>query len=139
VQFCIRRCLSVSVGTSSGGISRPFRVLGVQQIAIGSCDRGPLTRLWTEMLGLNSTESHRMEKENVEEDIIRLGHPPFAVEIDLMCPIDPDKSPKVRNIVLLWYSIFLPLSCIFAQLGFLQRLLAVVGSCSAIESHWFMD
>ena len=37
------------------------------------------------------------EKENVDEDILRLGKEgsPHAVEIDLMMPIDQDKSPKV--------------------------------------------
>lgn len=34
--------------------------------------------------------------ENVDEDILKLGVGPYAVEIDLMQPLDPTKSPKVH-------------------------------------------
>jgi hypothetical protein len=37
------------------------------------------------------------QKENVDEDILSLGHGPHKVEIDLMQPIDPTKSPKVQT------------------------------------------
>mmetsp|Transcript_26444 Transcript_26444/g.54775 ORF Transcript_26444/g.54775 Transcript_26444/m.54775 type:complete len:173 (+) Transcript_26444:250-768(+) len=38
------------------------------------------------------------EKENVNEDILRLGKEgsPFCVEVDLMMPVDETKSPKVH-------------------------------------------
>jgi lactoylglutathione lyase len=75
--------------------SRPFKVLGVQQIAIGCETRDPLNKLWRDVFGLQASSSHRMEKENVEEDILQLGPQPYAVEIDLMTPIDASKSPKV--------------------------------------------
>jgi lactoylglutathione lyase len=32
----------------------------------------------------------------VDEDVMRLGKGPFAVEVDLMKPIDENKSPKVH-------------------------------------------
>lgn len=32
--------------------------------------------------------------ENVSEDILKLGHGANAVEVDLMQPLNPDKSPK---------------------------------------------
>ena len=32
----------------------------------------------------------------MDEDILQLGKGPFAVEIDLMQPIDPEKAPKVH-------------------------------------------
>jgi len=32
----------------------------------------------------------------VDEDVLRLGNGPFAVEVDLMQPVDPNKSPKVH-------------------------------------------
>lgn len=35
-------------------------------------------------------------KENVDEDVLRCGRGPFAVEIDLMQPISEEKSPKVH-------------------------------------------
>jgi len=31
---------------------RPFQVLGIQQIAVGALDKGPLRKLWIDMLGL---------------------------------------------------------------------------------------
>jgi len=36
------------------------------------------------------------QKENVDEDIYTLGTGLFAVEVDLMQPIDPEKTPKVH-------------------------------------------
>ena len=79
--------------SSSSADARPFRILGVQQIAIGSPDRQALRHLWCDILGLEITASHRLERENVEEDIVQLFG---GVEIDLMTPIDPEASPKVH-------------------------------------------
>ena len=76
---------------------RPFRVLGVQQIAIGGRDKAALRRLWVETLGLEVTGTSKSASENVDEDILTLGSGPFAVEVDLMQPIDPDKRPRVHE------------------------------------------
>jgi len=76
---------------------RPFRVLGIQQIAVGGTDKSALRRLWIDLLGLTSTGTYKSESENVDEDIARAGSGPFAVEVDLMQPIDPDKRPKVHD------------------------------------------
>ncbi|MEO0651064.1 MAG: VOC family protein [Planctomycetota bacterium] len=76
---------------------RPFRVLGVQQIAVGGLDKGALRRFWVDTLGVAAKGSYRGEQENVDEDILELGHGPHAVEIDLMQPIDPEASPKVHS------------------------------------------
>lgn len=35
-----------------------------------------------------------LQGENVSEDILTLGHGMGAVEVDLMEPLDPEKSPK---------------------------------------------
>ena len=75
---------------------RPFKVLGIQQVAIGGLDKSALTGLWTGLLGVEKVGDYRSEKENVDEDILRLGTGEHAVEIDLMQPIDPEKSPKVH-------------------------------------------
>jgi lactoylglutathione lyase len=94
----IRRCFATkttTTPTTASSTERPFRILGVQQIAIGSLEREPLRHLWKDIFGLVATSSHRLEKENVEEDILKLGIAPYEVEIDLMTPIDPDQSPKV--------------------------------------------
>ena len=75
---------------------RPFRILGVQQIAVGALDKSGLSKLYVDLFGLSATGNYRNEKENVDEDIVTIGKGPLAVEIDLMQPIDPEKSPKVH-------------------------------------------
>ena len=77
---------------------RPFQILGLQQIAIGSLDKSPLSNLWTNIFGVPKIGDYISEKENVDEDILLLGKKgsPFGVEVDLMMPIDPEKSPKVH-------------------------------------------
>ncbi len=73
--------------------NRPFRVLGVQQIAIGGPDKSALRHLWVDLFGIEAKGSYRSERENVDEDILEIA----GVEIDLMQPIDPTKSPKVHE------------------------------------------
>ncbi len=77
-------------------IDRPFRVLGLQQIAIGGHSKEPLSKLWTGLFGVERVAEFTSEKENVDEDILRLGTGPHAVEIDLMQPLDLERSPKVH-------------------------------------------
>jgi lactoylglutathione lyase len=77
--------------------NRPFRVLGLQQIAIGGADKAPLRALWIDLLGLEPTGTYRSERENVDEDIALVGAGPLAVEVDLMMPIDPAKKPRVNE------------------------------------------
>lgn len=74
---------------------RPFRVLGLQQIAIGGPDLDPMRHFWTGLLGVEKVGDYTSESENVIEDILQVGRGAGAVEIDLMQPIDPDGSPKV--------------------------------------------
>jgi lactoylglutathione lyase len=76
---------------------RPFRILGLQQIAVGGLDKSALRRFWVDTLGLNLTGNYRSESENVDEDIAEAGVGPFKVEVDLMQPIDPEKKPKVND------------------------------------------
>jgi lactoylglutathione lyase len=87
-------------------VERPFKVLGVQQIAIGGPDKQKLKKLWVDLFGLEVTGTFRSERENVDEDICALGTGPFKVEVDLMQPIDPDGKPAVHatplNHVGLW-------------------------------------
>ena len=75
---------------------RPFRILGIQQVAIGGESKDQLRRLWVDLLGLEVTGSFRSERENVDEDICALGRGPSRVEVDLMEPIDPDRKPAVQ-------------------------------------------
>ena len=78
-------------------MTRPFKVLGIQQIAIGATDKTRLQKLWVEMLGLEVTGTFKSERENVDEDICSMGSGPFKVEVDLMQPIDLDKKPAVHT------------------------------------------
>ena len=52
---------------------RPFRILGVQQIAVGGESKDRLRKLWVDLLGLEVQGTFRSEKENVDEDIVKLG------------------------------------------------------------------
>lgn len=77
--------------------ARPFRVLGLQQVAVGGRDKAALRKLWCDLLGLPLTGSFRSERENVDEDIAVAGVGAFRVEVDLMQPIDADKKPRVHE------------------------------------------
>lgn len=77
--------------------TRPFRILGLQQVAIGGLDKGPLRRLWVDILGLSPQGTYRSERENVDEDIVVAGAGPFRVEVDLMQPVDPNGKPRVHE------------------------------------------
>ena len=87
---------------------RPFRILGLQQVAIGGLDKQRLRKLWVDTLGLETTCTYRSARENVDEDILAVGRGPFRVEVDLMQPINPTKAPKVYepqlNHIGLWIS-----------------------------------
>jgi lactoylglutathione lyase len=78
-------------------MERPFKVLGIQQIAIGGPDKSRLRELWVDKLGLAVTGTFKSERENVDEDICAVGAGPFTVEVDLMQPIDPEKKPAVHT------------------------------------------
>ena len=77
-------------------MTRPFKVLGIQQIAIGGPSKEKLRTLWVDMFGLEVTSTFVSERENVDEDICAMGSGPFKVEVDLMQPLDPERSPKVH-------------------------------------------
>jgi LAO/AO transport system kinase len=75
---------------------RPFRILGIQQVAIGGTSKQRLRCLWVELLGLEVSGSYVNEAENVDEDICRLGYGAHAVELDLMQPLDASSKPAVH-------------------------------------------
>jgi lactoylglutathione lyase len=95
-------------------LPKPFRILGIQQIAIGGVDKQRLKSLWEDMLGLTVKGTFVSERENVDEDICSLGRGAAAVEVDLMQPLDPDRKPAVHttplNHVGLWVD-DLPRAC----------------------------
>jgi len=75
--------------------TRPFKILGIQQIAVGGLDKGRLRKLWVDTLGLTLDGNYVSEKENVDEDIAFLGEGANRVEVDLMQPLDPEERPRV--------------------------------------------
>ena len=78
-------------------IKKPYKILGIQQIAIGGADKQRLKHLWVDMLGLTITGNFVSERENVDEDICSIGRGAYKIEVDLMQPLDPDKKPAVHN------------------------------------------
>ena len=76
--------------------NRPFRVLGLQQVAVGGETKDGMRKIWQDMLGLQKHGEFRSEKENVDEDILVMGRGLAVVEVDIMAPIDVAKSPKVH-------------------------------------------
>ncbi len=87
-------------------MDKPFRILGIQQIAIGGADKQRLRALWVDIFGLTVKSNYVSERENVDEDVCALGQGPYAGEVDLMQPLDADKKPAVHatplNHVGLW-------------------------------------
>ena len=86
--------------------TRPFKVLGIQQIAIGGADKARLKSLWIDVFGLRVKSNYVSERENVDEDICAIGAGIHEIEVDLMQPLDADKKPAVHatplNHVGLW-------------------------------------
>jgi lactoylglutathione lyase len=78
-------------------VNRPFKILGVQQVAVGGLDQRALERLWVDLLGLERIGAHHSEVENVDELILRAGQGDHAVEVDLMTPVDPGRKPRVHE------------------------------------------
>jgi lactoylglutathione lyase len=74
---------------------RPFKVLGIQQIAIGGEDKSKLAKFWIDIMGFKLVKSFQSESENVDEDVLQIGEGVHAVEVDIMQPIDFDKKPRV--------------------------------------------
>jgi lactoylglutathione lyase len=81
---------------SVSSITKPFKILGIQQVAIGGTDKNKLKTLWVDMFGLEVTGTFKSERENVDEDICSMGKGAHKVEVDLMQPIDPEKKPAVH-------------------------------------------
>jgi lactoylglutathione lyase len=61
---------------------RPFKVLGIQQVAIGGTDKQRMKTLWVDMLGLTQTGTFQGA---------------HKVEVDIMQPLDIDKKPAVHT------------------------------------------
>lgn len=76
---------------------RPFKVLGVQQIAVGGEDKSKLAKFWIDIMGLEKVKTFQSEKENVDEDVLKIGSGATAVEVDIMQPIDIEKKPAVHK------------------------------------------
>ena len=76
---------------------RPFKVLGVEQIAIGGLDLEALRALWIDTLGLEPAGTFRNEIENVDGLIAFAGSGPSKVSMNLLKPIDPERTPRAHK------------------------------------------
>ena len=92
-----QRQFSTAASANATTSAKPFKVLGIQQVALGGLNKSDLSKFWVDTLGLTKVHTFKSEKENVDEDILSMGKGPYAVEIDLMQPLDPNKSPKVHE------------------------------------------
>lgn len=76
---------------------RPFKVLGLQQIAVGAPSKARLRALWVDCLGLEVEGNFVSERENVDEDIAAMGAGVARCEVDLMQPLDAARKPAVHE------------------------------------------
>ena len=96
-RYLLQRPAFSSFQTMRFSSSTDFRVLGLQQVAIGNLSKDALSKFWVGHLGVKKVHSFTSEKENVDEDVLTIGRGTLGkVEIDLMAPLDPEKSPKVH-------------------------------------------
>jgi lactoylglutathione lyase len=77
--------------------NKPFKILGIQQIAIGGESKERLKTLWVDMLGFEYKSTFVSERENVDEDICTIGKGINEIEVDLMQPFDIEKKPAVHQ------------------------------------------
>ena len=77
--------------------ARPFKVLGVEQIAIGGLDLNALRALWVDTLGLEPAGTFHNESENVEGMIAFAGSGPTRVSMNLLKPLDANRSPRAHQ------------------------------------------
>jgi lactoylglutathione lyase len=78
-------------------MTKPFKILGIQQIAIGGESKERLQKLWVDLLGFEYKSSFVSERENVDEDICAIGKGAHEIEVDLMQPFDIEKKPAVHQ------------------------------------------
>jgi len=81
--------------TASSTKSRPFRVLGIQHVAVGGPTLDALRHLWVDLLGLESQSVHEVPHENVREERVAFVNADCDVKIDLMQPLDAQAKPRV--------------------------------------------
>ncbi len=74
-------------------MDKPFRILGINHIAISTLNRQGMQQLWVQVFGARADHGFSSEEENVREDVYFLGEPPYQVQIDIMEPIDVAKNP----------------------------------------------
>ena len=80
--------------------AKPFKILGIQQIAIGGENKDRLKKLWVDMFGFEYKSTFVSERENVDEDICAIGSGAHEIEVDLMQPLDINKKPAVHQTLL---------------------------------------
>ena len=81
--------------------ARPFKVLGIQQIAIGGTDKQRMKTLWVDMLGLEQTGTFQSERENVDEDILAMGKGAAGYDITFLHPKSNEQFPIAGEGVLI--------------------------------------
>jgi lactoylglutathione lyase len=78
-------------------MTKPFKILGIQQIAIGGENKDRLRKLWVDLLGFEYKSTFVSDRENVDEDICAIGNGAHEIAVDLMQPLDIEKKPAVHQ------------------------------------------
>ena len=79
-------------------MQRPFKVLGIQQIAIGGPSKDKLRTLWVDSSASTSRATFVSRARERRRGHLRAwAAGPFKVEVDLMQPLDPEKKPAVHT------------------------------------------
>ena len=77
---------------------KPFRILGIQQIAIGGPDKQRLqVAVGRHASACRSRAPSSASARTSTRTSARWAAAPHAVEVDLMQPLDPDKKPAVHT------------------------------------------
>eukprot|EP01079_Euglenida_sp_SAG-EU17-18_P000082 gene82-2344_t len=100
--FTMPDCLNLSVPPYPCGLTESalgdFWIghLGLEKVPMPVCGFYPAT-MPCMPLPTSPVTDFRSEKENVDEDVLTVGRGLLGtVEVDLMAPLDPEKSPKVH-------------------------------------------
>lgn len=86
-----RTCLSTST-------SRPFKVLGIQQVAMAGEKNSALVHFWSDILQLGpSNSSIVFTPENIRTEVFNLGKGNASTILNLMMPLDSTAKPNVAK------------------------------------------
>ncbi len=83
---------------SSASSTRPFKVLGIQQVAMAAEQAAPLVKFWADILELGPSNCTIVfNPENVRTELFDLGKGSAATILSLIEPINPKAKPNIAK------------------------------------------